>query len=227
MMDRKISVAIDGPAGAGKSTIARRLAERTGFVYVDTGAIYRSVGYYMDFLGIGPKDRDGIARLIDEVNLEIVYSPEGEQRMILNGRDISGEIRTPEMGQIASLISAQPVVRDFLLDMQRDIAKKNNVIMDGRDIGTVVLPRADLKIYLTASAEVRANRRMLEFAQKGAEASYEKVLREIQQRDHQDMTRAVAPLKCAPDAVKVDTSDLDVPSVVALLENLLRERGLL
>lgn len=222
-----VSIAIDGPAGAGKSTIARLLAKKTGFVYVDTGAIYRSVGYFMDFMGIGPKDTDGITRLIGDVNLELSYTPEGEQRMILNGRDISGEIRTPEMGQIASKISAQKVVRSFLLDMQRDTARRNNVIMDGRDIGTVVLPNANLKIFLTATPEVRAQRRMKDFAEKGISESYEKVLREIKERDHQDSTRVIAPLKQAEDAVLVDTSDLDIPGVVERIESLARERGLL
>ena len=222
-----VSIAIDGPAGAGKSTIARLLAKKTGFVYVDTGAIYRSVGYFMDFMGIGPKDTDGITRLIGDVNLEVFYTPEGEQRMILNGRDISGKIRTPEMGQIASKISAQKVVRSFLLDMQRDTARRNNVIMDGRDIGTVVLPNANLKIFLTATPEVRAQRRLKDFEEKGISESYEKVLREIKERDHQDSTRAIAPLKQAKDAVLVDTSELDIPAVVERIESLARERGLL
>lgn len=221
------SIAIDGPAGAGKSTIARLLAKKIGFVYVDTGAIYRSVGYYMDFMGIGPKDTDGVTRLIGDVNLELRYTEEGEQRMILNGRDISEEIRTPEMGQIASKISAQKVVRSFFLDMQRDVAKHNNVIMDGRDIGTVVLPKADLKIFLTATPEVRAQRRMKEFAEKGITDSFEKVLRDIKERDHQDITKPISPLKQAKDAVLVDTSDLDIPGVVARIESLARERGLL
>ena len=227
MREKKISIAIDGPAGAGKSTIARLLAQETGFKYVDTGAIYRTVGYYMNLMGIGPKDVDGITRLIDEVNLKITYTPEGEQHMILNGKDVSGEIRTPEMGQIASLISAQKVVRDFLLDMQRQVARENNVIMDGRDIGTVVLPNADLKIFLTASAEVRAARRMKDFEEKGIEESYSKVLAEIQQRDYQDMNRAIAPLKQAKDAVLVDTSDLDIPGVVDRITCLMEQRGIL
>ena len=227
MSKKKISIALDGPAGAGKSTIARVLAKETGFQYVDTGAIYRTVGYYMDLMGIGPKDVDGITRLIDEVNLKITYTPEGEQHMILNGRDVSGEIRTPEMGQIASLISAQKVVRDFLLEMQRQVARENNVIMDGRDIGTVVLPNADLKIFLTASAEVRAARRMKDFEEKGITEAYSQVLAEIQQRDYQDMHRAVAPLKQARDAVLLDTSDLDIPGVVSRIMGLMGQRGLL
>lgn len=226
-MSKKISIALDGPAGAGKSTIARLLAKETGFKYVDTGAIYRTVGYYMNLMGIGPKDVDGITRLIDEVNLKITYTPDGEQHMILNGKDVSGELRTPEMGQIASLISAQKVVRDFLLDMQRQVARENNVIMDGRDIGTVVLPNADLKIFLTASAEVRAARRMKDFEEKGIEEPYSQVLSEIRQRDDQDMHRAIAPLKQAKDAVLLDTSDLDIPGVVDRIMGLMTQRGLL
>ena len=226
-MSKKISIALDGPAGAGKSTIARLLAKETGFKYVDTGAIYRTVGYYMNLMGIGPKDVDGISRLIDEVNLKITYTPDGEQHMILNGKDVSGELRTPEMGQIASLISAQKVVRDFLLDMQRQVARENNVIMDGRDIGTVVLPNADLKIFLTASAEVRAARRMKDFEEKGIEEPYSQVLSEIRQRDDQDMHRAIAPLKQAKDAVLLDTSDLDIPGVVDRIMGLMTQRGLL
>ncbi len=226
-MSKKISIALDGPAGAGKSTIARLLAKETGFKYVDTGAIYRTVGYYMNLMGIGPKDVDGITRLIDEVNLKITYTPDGEQHMILNGKDVSGELRTPEMGQIASLISAQKVVRDFLLDMQRQVARENNVIMDGRDIGTVVLPNADLKIFLTASAEVRAARRMKDFEEKGIEEPYSQVLSEIRQRDDQDMHRAIAPLKQAKDAVLLDTSDLDIPGVVDRIMGLMGQRGLL
>ena len=168
MKDNRVySVAIDGPAGAGKSTMAKCLARKLGFVYVDTGAIYRTVGYHMNLMGIGPRDKDGVERLLDDVNLKITYGDDGSQHMLLNGFDVTEEIRTPEMSKIASEISAQPAVREFLLDMQRDIAKTHNVIMDGRDIGTVVLPQADVKIYLTASARVRAERRMKEQEAKG------------------------------------------------------------
>ena len=155
MTKKKVySVAIDGPAGAGKSTLARQAARDLGFQYVDTGAIYRTVGYHMTLMGIGPKDRDGIERLLDDVNLELRYDGGGLQHMILNGADVTEEIRTPEMSRVASLISAQPAVRAFLLDLQRDMAKRYSVMMDGRDIGTVVLPGADVKVYLTASPEV-------------------------------------------------------------------------
>ncbi len=221
---RVYSIAIDGPAGAGKSTMAKLLAKKLGFVYVDTGAIYRTVGYHMDLMGIGPKDADGVLRLLDDVNLEITYDEEGVQHMILNGRDVSGEIRTPEMSRIASQISALSCVRTFLLDMQRDVARTHNVIMDGRDIGTVVLPKADVKIYLTASAEVRAERRFKELQEKAVEAKYETVLKEIKERDQQDMTRTIAPLKQAKDALLLDTSELNLEQSVAAMESIIRER---
>ena len=166
-MKRFVSVAIDGPAGAGKSTMAKMLAKELGFYYVDTGAIYRTVAYFMDLLGVSPKDVDGVERYIDELTIEIEYDEEGVQHMIMNGMDVSGDIRTQDISQKASLVSAHAVVREVLLDMQRDVARKHNVIMDGRDIGTVVLPKADVKIFLTASAEVRAERRTKELLAKG------------------------------------------------------------
>lgn len=221
---RVYSIAIDGPAGAGKSTIAKRVASELGFVYVDTGAIYRTVGYHMDLMGIGPKDRDGIARLLDDVNLEIRYGEDGMQHMILNGYDVTDEIRTPAMSKIASTISAQPCVREFLLDMQRDLARKNNVIMDGRDIGTVVLPGADVKIFLTASAEVRAARRLKDLELKGEKTTLQTVLTDIIQRDHQDSTRAIAPLKQAEDAILLDTSELNLEQVVESVIALVHQR---
>ena len=220
-MAKTVTIAIDGPAGAGKSTIARSLAAELGYYYVDTGAIYRTVAYFLDLLGISPKDLDGVSRYIDELTVEIEYDEEGKQHMIMNGMDVTDEIRTPDISQKASLVSAHAVVRDMLLDMQRDVAKKHNVIMDGRDIGTVVLPRATVKIFLTASAEVRAQRRCDELLAKGQKANLVQVLKEIQQRDHQDTTRAVAPLKQAKDAVKVDTSDLDIDGVVAAIREII------
>ena len=223
-MAKTISIAIDGPAGAGKSTIAKRLAKELGYYYVDTGAIYRTVAYFMDLLGIAPKDVDGVSRYIDELTIEIEYDEEGQQHMIMNGMDVSDDIRTPDISQKSSLISAHAVVRDMLLDMQRDVAKKHNVIMDGRDIGTVVLPRANVKIFLTASAEVRAQRRFAELQAKGSKDSLEKVLAEIKQRDHQDSTREIAPLKQAKDAVLVDTSGMDVDAVVAHIRALVVEK---
>jgi len=224
-MAKTISIAIDGPAGAGKSTIAKRLAKELGFYYVDTGAIYRTVAYFMDLLGVSPKDTDGVSRYIDELTIEIEYDENGVQHMIMNGMDVSDDIRTPDISQKASLVSAQPVVREMLLDMQRDVAKKHNVIMDGRDIGTVVLPRANVKIFLTASAEVRAQRRYAELQTKGSKDSLEKVLADIKLRDHQDSTRAIAPLKQAKDAVLVDTSALDIDGVVAAIRAIVAEKA--
>ena len=223
-MAKTVNIAIDGPAGAGKSTIARKLAAELGYYYVDTGAIYRTVAYFLDLLGISPKDLDGVSRYIDELTVEIEYDEEGKQHMIMNGMDVTDEIRTPDISQKASLVSAHAVVRDMLLDMQRDVAKKHNVIMDGRDIGTVVLPRATVKIFLTASAEVRTQRRCDEMLAKGQKANLAQVLKEIQQRDHQDMTRAIAPLKQAKDAVKVDTSDLDIDGVVAAIKAIIAQK---
>ena len=223
-MAKTISIAIDGPAGAGKSTIAKRLAKELGFYYVDTGAIYRTVAYFMDLLGVSPKDTDGVSRYIDELTIEIEYDEAGVQHMIMNGMDVSDDIRTPDISQKASLVSAQPVVREMLLDMQRDVAKKHNVIMDGRDIGTVVLPRANVKIFLTASAEVRAQRRHTELLAKGSKDSFEKVFADIKLRDHQDSTRAIAPLKQAKDAVLVDTSALDIEGVVAVIRRIVKEK---
>ena len=205
-MGKFISVAIDGPAGAGKSTMAKRVAKELGFLYVDTGAIYRTVGYHMWLMGIGPKDADGIKRCLDDVNIEIRHEDDGVQHMILNGKDVTGEIRTPEMSKYASGVSAQKCVRDFLLDMQRKFARRHNVVMDGRDIGTVVLPNAQVKIFLTASAEERARRRFEELTEKGEKVSFDKVLQDMIARDKQDTERAIAPLKAAPDAVKLDTS---------------------
>jgi cytidylate kinase len=178
----------------------------------------------MDLLGIAPKDIDGVSRYIDELTIDIEYDEEGQQHMIMNGMDVTGDIRTPDISQKASLISAHAVVRDMLLDMQRDVAKKHNVIMDGRDIGTVVLPRANVKVFLTASAEVRAQRRHLELQAKGSKDTYEKVLADIKQRDHQDSTRPIAPLKQAHDAVLVDSSNIDVDAVIAEIRKIVAQK---
>ena len=210
---KHVAIAIDGPAGAGKSTMARACAKALGYLYVDTGAIYRTVGYYMRLMGIGPKDKDSIARLIDEVNIEIRYE-DGVQHMILNGKDVTDEIRTPEMSMYASGVSAQPCVRAFLLDMQRELARTQNVVMDGRDIGTVVLPDAQVKIFLTADVRVRAERRLAELQAKGEKASLQQVLAEMQARDKQDSERAAAPLRQAKDAVLLDTSALTPEAAV-------------
>lgn len=223
-MGKKISVAIDGPAGAGKSTIARRLAGELGFRYVDTGAIYRTVAYFMDLWGVSPKDVDGVNRYIDELTVGIEYDDEGVQHMLMNGMDVTGDIRTPEISQKASLISAHAVVRDVLLDMQRNMAKEYDVVMDGRDIGSVVLPKATVKIFLTASPEVRARRRYQELLEKGQKASYEQVLRDVQQRDYQDTHRDIAPLKMCRDSVKVDTSEMDLEQSVAAIRKIVEEK---
>lgn len=223
-MAKKYSIAIDGPAGAGKSTIARRLANELGYYYVDTGAIYRTVAYFLDLLGISPKDIDGVNRYIDELTIGIEYDEDGKQHMIMNGMDVTDDIRTSDISQKASLVSAHKVVRDMLLDMQRQVAKEHNVIMDGRDIGTVVLPRANVKIFLTASAEIRAQRRYDELTAKGEKTTLAKVLKDVQQRDYQDTHREIAPLKQAKDAVLVDTSDLDIDGVVAAIKAIAREK---
>ena len=223
-MAKTFSIAIDGPAGAGKSTIAKSLAKQLGYHYVDTGAIYRTVAYFMDLLGVSPKDVDGVERYIDELTIGIEYDEEGKQHMLMNGMDVTEEIRTQDISQKASLVSAHAVVREVLLDMQRDVAKAHNVIMDGRDIGTVVLPKANVKIFLTASAEVRAQRRFLELQAKGSKESYEKVLADIKQRDHQDSTREIAPLKQAKDAVLVDTSAMDIDAVIAKIRQIVTEK---
>lgn len=223
-MGKKISVAIDGPAGAGKSTIARRLAGELGFRYVDTGAIYRTVAYFMDLWGVSPKDVDGVNRYIDELTVGIEYDDEGVQHMLMNGMDVTGDIRTPEISQKASLISAHAVVRDMLLDMQRNMAEEYDVVMDGRDIGSVVLPKATVKIFLTASPEVRAKRRYHELLEKGQKASYEQVLMDVQQRDYQDTHRDIAPLKMCRDSVKVDTSEMDLEQSVAAIRKIVEEK---
>ena len=223
-MSNKITIAIDGPAGAGKSTIARRIAKELGCYYVDTGAIYRTVAYFMDLLGISPKDADGVERYIDELTIHIEYDADGLQHMIMNGMDVTGDIRTQDISQKASLISALPVVREVLLDMQREVARQHNVVMDGRDIGTVVLPDANVKIFLTASAEVRAQRRTDELITKGQKADYNRILQEIQQRDYQDTHRQIAPLKMARDSVKVDTSDMTIEQVIARIREIVAEK---
>ena len=223
-MSKYYSIAIDGPAGAGKSTIARRLAGELGFYYVDTGAIYRTVAYFFDLWGVSPKDIDGITRYIDELTIGIEYDDEGVQHMIMNGMDVTGDIRTPEISQKASLVSAHAIVRDLLLDMQREVARKHNVIMDGRDIGTVVLPKADVKIFLTASPEVRAQRRLEEMQAKGQRGDFQQVLKDIQQRDYQDTHRDIAPLKMARDSVKLDTSELDIDGVIAAMKEIVGKK---
>ena len=223
-MDAFYSIAIDGPGGAGKSSMAKKLAANFGFIYVDTGAIYRTVGLAAYRAGIDRKNESAVAKLLPSLDISMRYNDAGEQRMFLNGEDVSGEIRTPEISICASNVSAMPAVRVYLLEMQRRMARAHNVIMDGRDIGTVVLPDAELKIFLTASAAARAQRRLLELQGKGVKADYDEVLRDIEYRDKQDTSRAAAPLKAADDAVRVDTSDIDFEQSAALLRSIVRER---
>jgi cytidylate kinase len=219
------SIAIDGPAGAGKSTIAKTIAKKLGFVYVDTGAMYRAMGLYFLRKGVDGQDGESIAAMCPEIQVTIEYV-NGEQQVLLNGENVSGLIRTEEVGQMASVTSAQPAVRAALLQLQRDMAKSANILMDGRDIGTNVLPNAELKIYLTASADVRAKRRYDELTAKGTVCDYEVIKQDIIKRDHQDMTRATAPLKQAEDAVLVDSSDMTIDQVVeAIIGHYYRVKG--
>ena len=222
-MDQFYSIAIDGPSGAGKSTIAKAAAKELGFVYLDTGAIYRTVAWHITMMGIGPKDTDHVPMLLDDANIQIDFQPDG-QHMILNGKDITQEIRTPEIASVASQAAAQPSVREFLLDMQRDLAKTHNIIMDGRDIGTVVLPDASVKIYLTATPEARAMRRYQEYLEKGQKASYEEVLADQKKRDYDDSHRKIAPLKQAKDAVLVDTTEMGLQESIDYCVTLIREK---
>ena len=208
-MNTFYAVAVDGPSGAGKSTLSRRCAAAFGFIYVDTGAIYRSIGLAAFRKGIDRENEAEVMEMLPQIEVKMAYDESGEQKMFLNGEDVSKEIRLPEISACASQVSAHPKVREYLLEMQRKMARENNVIMDGRDIGTVVLPDAELKIFLTASAEARARRRMLELQQKGLNVKFEQVLEDIEQRDKKDTERAAAPLKAAEDSVLVDTSELD------------------
>lgn len=222
-----ISVAMDGPVGAGKSSVARESAKKLGFIYVDTGALYRGVALYTVRKGVKDTDEDYAAKveaLLPEISVEIKIE-NGEQHIFLCGEDVSEEIRLPEISMAASSVSPIPAVREFLLGLQRDIARKNNVLMDGRDIGTVVLPEAQVKIFITAKPEIRAKRRFAELVNKGVETTFEQVLNDLNRRDYQDSHRAVAPLKMAEGAVLLDTSELNfeqsVESVVELVKKVL------
>lgn len=212
-----ISVAIDGPSGAGKSSLAKRLAKDLGYVYVDTGAMYRSIGLYAVRAGVDPKDETAVAALLPKIQLAIRLV-DGAQHIYLNGEDVSNAIRAENIGMAASAVSAHPPVRAFLLGTQRGLAADQNILMDGRDIGTVVLPNATVKIFLTASAEARAERRRKELEEKGQPADFATVLADIQQRDYQDTHRAIAPLKQADDAILVDTSDIGFDESFELLK---------
>ena len=218
-----VSIAVDGPSGAGKSTLAKRLAKELGYIYVDTGAMYRSIGLYALRQGVDPKNADAVQALLPDIQLDIRLQ-DGSQHVYLNGEDVSTDIRAEAVGMAASAVSAHPAVRAFLLDTQRNLAKGQNILMDGRDIGTVVLPDATVKIFLTASPEARAERRRKELEEKGQPADFATVLADIEQRDYQDTHRAVAPLKQAQDAVLVDSSDIDFEQTFALLKKTILER---
>ena len=221
---KHINVAIDGPSGAGKSTIARAAAKDLGLLYVDTGAIYRSIGYYLLLHGVDPKDKERVVPLLPGIRIALRYEDDGLQHMLLNGQDVTAEIRFPEVSAYASDVSAHAEVRSYLLEMQRDLARRHSVIMDGRDIGTVVLPQADLKIFLTASVEERARRRCRELQARGAQVDLATIQAEIAQRDYADSHRSAAPLRKAADAVVVDTSQMDREESLAALITLAKER---
>lgn len=223
-MNSKKSVAIDGPSGAGKSTIARRVSEEFGFIYVDTGAIYRTVGLAAALRKLDPKDKAAVVAMLPEISIRLAYGEDGLQHMYLDGEDVTSRIRTPEISLYASGVSAHPEVRAYLMEMQRSLARENDVVMDGRDIGTVVLPDAGLKIFLTASPEARARRRCSELVAKGQDVKYEDVLRDLKLRDENDSTRAAAPLKAAEDALLLDTTEMDFEESCRAVAEMIRER---
>lgn len=224
MAKEHYSIAVDGPSGAGKSTLAKALARELNIIYVDTGAIYRTIGLEVFRRGLDPKNEAEVSAILPELSIRMEYEDDGLQHMFLNGEDVTADIRLPNISLYASDVSALPAVRAFLLEMQRELARRNCVIMDGRDIGTVVLPDAEVKIYLTASAEERAKRRFLELAARGAEKTYQEVLEEQRLRDDNDMHRAIAPLKPAEDSVIVDTTELDFEQSKQAVLSIIRER---
>ena len=219
-----IAIAIDGPAGAGKSSLSKEVAKELSFIYVDTGALYRTIGLAASRKGLKKEDKAEIISMLNDIDVKLSFNDEGTQIVLLNGEDVSSFIRTPEASMFASAVSAIPEVRAFLLDLQRNMAKSDNVIMDGRDIGTVVLPDAKIKIFLTASPEKRAMRRHKENIEKGIDSTYEEVLKDVNQRDYQDSHREIAPLKPAEDSVLVDTSDYDFEGSKKLLLKVIKER---
>ena len=218
-----INIAIDGPSGAGKSTLARKIAQHFGYIYVDTGALYRAVGLFIMRNNVNPKDAETVNRLLPNIKLELIYIS-GEQCVFLNSEDISKDIRQPEVSMAASDVSAIAEVRSFLFDLQKELANKNNVVMDGRDIGTVVLPNACVKIFLTATPEERANRRYDELMQKGVNVSYDEVLSDIKQRDFNDSNRKIAPLKPATDSIIVDTTGNEMEKSLEILINVIKDK---
>lgn len=219
-----IAIAIDGPAGAGKSSLSKEVAKELSFIYVDTGALYRTIGLAASRKGLKKEDKAEIISMLNDIDVKLSFNDEGTQIVLLNGEDVSSFIRTPEASMFASAVSAIPEVRAFLLDLQRNMAKSDDVIMDGRDIGTVVLPDAKIKIFLTASPEKRAMRRHKENIEKGIDSTYEEVLKDVNQRDYQDSHREIAPLKPAEDSVLVDTSDYDFEGSKELLLKVIKER---
>ena len=224
MSEKHYAVAVDGPSGAGKSTLAKAVAKELRIMYVDTGAIYRVIGLAAFRRGVEPRDEAAVTALLPELEIGMRHGEDGLQRMYLNGEDVTGDIRLPEISMYASAVSALPPVRAFLLEMQRRLAREQSVIMDGRDIGTVVLPDADVKIFLTASPEIRAKRRFLELEQRGTPKPYDEVLAELRERDYNDSHRDIAPLKQAEDAALVDTSGLDFEQSKALILKKIWER---
>ena len=219
-----IAIAIDGPAGAGKSTISKAAAKKLGFIYIDTGALYRTVGLAATRAGVEPKEGKALDELLAKITVELTFNEKGEQVVLLDKEDVSGLIRTPEASMMASKISAVPSVRAYLLDLQRDMAKTNNVIMDGRDIGTVILPDAEVKIFLTASPEARAKRRYDELIEKGMDVKYDDILQDVITRDYNDMHRDIAPLKQADDAVLADTTEVDLEGSIDLIISIIKEK---
>ena len=218
------SVAVDGPSGAGKSTLSKAVARELGIVYVDTGAIYRTIGYYIFREGIDPKDAGAVVAALPLIHVDMCYSEDGLQHMLLDGEDVTEQIRLPEISMYASAVSAIPPVRDYLLEMQRDMARRSSVIMDGRDIGTVVLPDAQVKIFLTSDVEVRARRRTAELELRGTPKPFEQVLEEMKQRDWADSHRDAAPLQEAEDAIRVDTTDMDFQQSKEAIMQVIRRR---
>ena len=223
-MEKLYSVAIDGPSGAGKSSVAKAIAKELNILYVDTGAIYRTIGLEICRRGLDPKSKADVLPVLPQLDIRMAYGDDGLQHMLLNGEDVTAEIRRPEISLYASDVSAMAEVRDFLMEMQRDMARKNCVIMDGRDIGTIVLPNAEVKIFLTASTQERARRRYLELQKKGMEKPYEEILAEQEIRDYNDTHRAVAPLKPADDSVIVDTTELDFEQSKEKILSVIREK---